>query len=118
MNKQALEGVNVIDISLAESGPVAMQILSLLGANVYHVTRPSPPPIMGGHGSGKERYRGEVIRNLGKKNVTIDAKTPEGQELLWKLIEKADVFFENYAPGAWERNGFSYEEIKKNATLK
>lgn len=54
------------------------------------------------------------MRNLNKKSITIDGKLPEGKELLWKLIEKADVFFENYGPGAWDRMGFSYEEVKKH----
>lgn len=106
MSKKALEGITVLDMTLAESGTIATMTLSLLGATVYHIDRP-------GAASYGSRYRGSVLRNLNKKDITINGKDPEGQEIMWQLIEKADIIFENYAPGAWDRMGFSYEEVKK-----
>ncbi len=97
--------LTIVACSLAESGPVATQVMGLLGANVIHVDR----PVKGVN----TRVVGYICRNTNKKNVTLDTKTDEGKALMWRLIEKADVFFENFAPGAWERMGFSYEEVKK-----
>ena len=106
MSKKALEGITVLDMTLAESGTIATMALSLLGATVYHIYRP-------GAANVGSRYRGEVLRNLNKTNMTINGKVPEGAENFWRLIEQADIIFENYAPGAWDRMGFSYEEVKK-----
>lgn len=100
-----LEGVTIICASIAEAGPATSQILAFLGAEVYHVERPLDRPTV--------RYTGSILRNSNKKALTLDCKVPEGKELMWKLIERADVFLENFAPGAWERMGFSYEEVKK-----
>jgi len=102
--KKALEGVTVVAAELAESGPVTTQILGFLGADVIHVERPD---------SKEDRYVGSIIRNCNKKTITLDTKTETGKEIMWKLLEKADVFFENFAPGAWDRMGFSYEDVKK-----
>lgn len=110
MATKALEGITVVACSLAESGPVTSQILAFLGATVIHIERPNAN--MDG------RYKGSIIRNSNKKAITLDTKKEEGKEIMWKLIEKADVFFENFAPGAWDRMGFSYEEvIKRNPNI-
>lgn len=103
-----LEGITVVAASLAEAGPVATQILALLGADVYHIERPSKTMEQ-----AIFNHDGLLIRNCNKKSLTLDTKTEEGREIMWKLLEKADVFYENFAPGAWERMGFSYEEVKK-----
>ena len=105
MSERALEGITIIAASLAEAGPVTSQILGLMGANVIHIERPAP----GADG----RYKGHIIRNSNKKCIYLNTKDEEGKAVMWKLIEKADVFFENFAPGAWERMGFGYEEVKK-----
>ena len=84
MSKMVLEGITVLDMTLAESGTVATMALSLLGATVYHIYRPGAANI----GS---RYRGEVLRNLNKTNMTINGKVPEGAENFWRLIEQADI---------------------------
>lgn len=102
---KALEGITVVAASLAESGPVCTQILAFLGADVIHIERPSDMIY--------HRYKGQIIRHSNKKCVLLNTKFEEGKEVMWKLLEKADVFFENFAPGAWDRMGFSYEEVKK-----
>lgn len=103
--KKPLKGIKIIAASLAEVGPVTSQILGMLGADVYHIERPIDGSTV--------RYTGSLIRNANKKSITLDAKTPEGKEILWRLIDKVDVFIENFAPGAWNRMGFSYEEVSK-----
>ncbi len=101
MKRRALEGVTIVAASLAEAGPAATQILSALGAEVIHIERPVERPMPGGWLS------------TCKKCITLDTKSEEGKALLRSLLEKADVFFENFAPGAWEKMGFGYEEVRK-----
>jgi len=99
------EGLTIIDATLAEAGPVASQTFAMLGAKVIHIERPADKP--------DHRYIGHLVRTNNKKSITLDTKSDEGKALMWKLLEKADVFLENFAPGAWDRMGFSYEEVKK-----
>lgn len=51
--------------------------------------------------------------NSNKKSITVDAKKDEGRELIYRMVEKADVFVENFSPGVIERLGFSYEKLKE-----
>lgn len=105
-----LDGVTIVAPEVAESGPVSTLILAFLGAKVYHIERPTSayPPIF-----KDNNHANSVLRNCNKYNLGIDSKREEGKELVRKMIEKADVFLENYAPGAWDRMGFSYEEVSK-----
>ena len=106
-----LEGVTIVTPEVAESGPVSTQLLAFLGATVYHIERPTSayPPIF-----KDATHENVLLRNCNKQSLGIDSKREEGRELMWKLIERADVFMENFAPGAWERMGFSYEEVRKH----
>ncbi len=94
----------VVDATLHEVGPVATQMLAFLGAKVIHINRTDD--------NAQQRYLDFTVRNSNKKCVTLNTKTTEGKEIMWRLIEKADMFVENFAPGAWDRMGFSYEEVK------
>jgi len=51
--------------------------------------------------------------NRGVKSLTLNLKTDGGQEILYKLVKEADIFGQNFRPGAAERNGFGYEDLKK-----
>ena len=105
-----LEGVTIVAASLAEAGPAATQALAFLGADVWHIERPSDRP--------DPRHAGFLLRNSNKKDITLNTKEDEGKAILRRLLEKADVFFENFAPGAWNKMGFSYEDVKKiNPTI-
>ena len=105
MEYKALEGITVVAASLAESGPVTSEILGFMGADVIHIERPDP--------NAGFRYQSHLTLNANKKCVFLNTQSEEGREVMWKLLEKADVFLENFAPGAWERMGFGYEEVKK-----
>lgn len=107
MSYNLLDGVTVVAAELAEVGPVSTQILAFMGATVYHIERPVS------FGAAMWPQPGNVLRNSCKKSVTINGKHEKGKELMWRLIEKADIFLENFAPTAWDRMGFSYEEVKK-----
>ena len=79
MNKP-LQGITVIAASLAEAGPVTSEMLGMLGAEVWHIERPTNGPTA--------RYTGSLIRMANKKSITLDTKTEEGKAILWRLIER------------------------------
>ncbi|MBO0763246.1 MAG: CoA transferase [Hyphomicrobiaceae bacterium] len=108
-----LAGVRVLDLSQFEAGPSCTEALAWLGAEVVKVENPK-----GGDpgrailaGPGASFYF--LIFNANKKSLAVDLKSPAGKQLVLDLAAKADVFVENFAPGAIERLGFGYEAISK-----
>ena len=112
MAKGALDGIRIVDITQFQSGTVCTMTLGFLGAEIIKVERPKVGELnrYSVVEPGIDSYS-FITCNANKKSVTLDAKTPEGKEILWKLIEKADVFVENMAPGAIERLGFGYDVV-------
>src|SRR5690606_6443785 len=114
MSRSVLEGVRVIDLTQFESGTVCTETLAWMGAEVLKVERPKTGEA--GRYSiaepGVDTY-GFIILNANKKSITLNLKTEKGKEILWKLIDKSDVFIENMGPGSIERLGFGYEEVSK-----
>lgn len=104
--QKTLQGVKVLDMTMAISGPIATRILSDFGADVVLVepTGGSSIRTFGPH------YMG--LKCFGKKSVGCDLKTPEGKEIIKKLVEWADVFVSNYRAAGLERLGMSYEDLK------
>ena len=114
MHSGALDGIRVVDLTQFESGTVCTMMLAWLGAEVIKVERPKV-----GEANrythvepGVDSYN-FIICNANKKSVTLNAKSPEGKEILWKLVEKSDVFIENMAPGAIDRLGFGYDVMRE-----
>jgi crotonobetainyl-CoA:carnitine CoA-transferase CaiB-like acyl-CoA transferase len=109
-----LKGVKVIACSTAQAGTVPYMLMADLGAEVIKIEVPE-----GGDGSrvssvlpGHPSSFFET-NNRGVKSLTLNLKTPEGREILRKLVARADIFGQNFRPGAAEKNGFGYEELKK-----
>ena len=109
-----LQGVKVIDFTQFEAGPSCTEALAWLGADVVKVENPK----MGDPGRrlrpGKpdnDPYYFHMF-NANKKSITLNLKSPEGLELAKEMIAKADVMMENFAPGAIERLGLSYDVVK------
>ena len=108
-----LDGVRVLDLSRVLAGPFCSLILADLGAEVIKVeeigggdqTRTIPPFV-----NGESHYFLAINRN--KKSVALDARTPEGRDLLLKLAQQCDVVVENFRPGVMDRLGLSYERLK------
>lgn len=101
---KTLEGVKIIDFTLAGAGPFTGRMLQACGAESILVE-----PLQGTHT--------RVLPNFdyicsGKRSLTLNAKTPEGQEVLRRLIKEADVFLANYRTGALGRMHLSYEDVK------
>jgi crotonobetainyl-CoA:carnitine CoA-transferase CaiB-like acyl-CoA transferase len=108
-----LDGVRVLDLTRVLSGPYCTMQLGDLGAEVIKVERPQDgddtrafaPPFQGDQAA----YFLSVNRN--KKSMTLDMKSARGKEVLWRLIEVADVLVENFRPGAMDRLGLGYGAV-------
>ena len=114
-----LENIRVLDLTRAAAGPFATMILGDLGADVVKVESPGTGD--SGRGSmpaiddpGGRRVGATFLRNnLNKRSVTLNTKSDEGKAIFTKLIEHCDVMVENFAPGALDRMGFSWEKIQE-----
>ena len=108
-----LEGLKVLDLTSMVSGPMGAMMLADQGAEVIKV----------------EPTNGEQLRhmaaphngvnpaffscNRGKKSLAVDLKSEEGKEILFKLVQEADVFMQNFRPGAIDRMGFGETDLRK-----
>ena len=109
-----LKGIRVLDITRLLPGDFCTYLLSEYGAKVVKVEQPglgdyirSVPPLV----DGVSLVHGMI--NRGKLSVGIDLKKKEGKEVLRKLIRRSDVFLEGFRPGAVDRLGFSFEDVKR-----
>jgi crotonobetainyl-CoA:carnitine CoA-transferase CaiB-like acyl-CoA transferase len=109
-----LRGVRVVACSTAQAGTVPYMLMADLGAEVIKIEVPE----VGDNSRGSTVMPGFPstyfeTNNRGVKSVTLNLKTEEGREILRKLVAKADIFGQNFRPGAAEKNGFGYEELRK-----
>jgi crotonobetainyl-CoA:carnitine CoA-transferase CaiB-like acyl-CoA transferase len=109
-----LQGVKVVSCSTAQAGTVPYMLMADLGADVTKIETPD-----GGDPSRRMTVlpgKGSTFfetNNRGVKSVTLDLKTEEGRAILAKLVATADIFGQNFRPGAAEKNGFGWEALKK-----
>ncbi len=111
MGRQALEGLKVIEVGNIIAGPWCGSMLADFGATVIKVEQPGTGDMIRGMGRIKDLWYTIEARN--KKNITLNLKDPKGKEILWKLIEGADVLIENFRPGVFKKLGFTWEEMHK-----
>jgi crotonobetainyl-CoA:carnitine CoA-transferase CaiB-like acyl-CoA transferase len=108
-----LRGLRVVDVSQNLAGPYCTQILADLGADV---TKVEPPAGDSARAWAPPLWEGQsplfLSVNRGKRSIQIDLKSEEGKEILWKLIEGADVFLQASRSGVMERLGFDYESVR------
>jgi len=108
----ALEGVKVLDLTIWQQGPVATQMLADMGADVIKIEdRLKGDPGRGLVCDGSILNTYFECHNRNKKGFTLDLKKKEGQEVLYKLAEKADIFVQNLRPGVAERLNVSYAKL-------
>ena len=110
-----LAGIKVVDFTEVQSGPSCTQMLAWLGADVIKIERPGV-----GDATRKElQFNPDLPSyyflqlNSDKKSLALDAKTPDGKEILTKLIKECDIFVENLHPGAMDKLGFSWDVVHK-----
>ncbi len=112
---KALEGVRILDMTHVQSGPTCTQLLAWFGADVIKVERPG----VGDATRGQLQDIPEVdslyftMLNHNKRSITLNTKDEKGKEIFARLIETCDVMVENFAPGALDRMGFSWEHIQE-----
>ena len=102
--------MRVLDLTQFEAGPSCTQVLAWLGADVAKVENPAGGD-PGRRAGATTPHRDDpyfLMYNANKRSVTVDLKSPRGLELVKDLARKADIFIENFAPGAMERLGLGY----------
>jgi crotonobetainyl-CoA:carnitine CoA-transferase CaiB-like acyl-CoA transferase len=114
MTHGPLQGVKVVACSTAQAGTVPYMLMADLGAEVIKIEVPE----------GGDASRGSTVfpgfpstyfetNNRGVKSVTLNLKAEEGRAILRELVARADLFGQNFRPGAAEKNSFGYEELRK-----
>ena len=109
-----LDGVKVVACSTAQAGTVPYMLMADLGAEVIKIEVPDK----GDNTRASSIFPGLPstifeTNNRGVKSVTLNLKTAEAREILYKLVARADIFGQNFRPRAAEKNGYGYEDLKK-----
>lgn len=115
---KAFHGLRVIDTTHVLAGPFASYQLAVLGAEVIKVESPDDPDQSRRQGSDRALDAAGLgtaylAQGSGKASLAVDLKTEAGRAILKRLIETADVFVENYRPGAFEALGLGYENLSR-----
>src|SRR5262245_39481856 len=113
---KALDGVKILDFTHVQSGPTCTQLLGYMGADCIKVERPGVGDITRGQlrdVKGQDSLYFTML-NGNKRSITIDSKHPKGKQILERLIRRCDVLVENFAPGALDRMGLTWDYIHKN----
>jgi len=112
---EALKGVKILDFTHVQSGPTCTQLLAWFGADVVKVERPGIGDITRGQlrdvPDADSLYF--TMLNGNKRSITLNSKNEKGKEVLERLVKTCDVLVENFAPGALDRMGFSWERIQE-----
>ena len=107
MPSHALEGITLLDLGTVINGPLGCALVAELGARVIRIEAP-------GGDWGRQGLPYSAQRTMaGSEGICLDLKTPEGQEIMGKLTAKADMLLHSMRPGAPERTGIGYEQLKE-----
>ena len=108
-----LEGVRVLDFTIAQQGPHSMMMLAQMGAEVVRVDRSGPgvaparPPARENHMVGFS-----FAHALGKRSIAVDVRRPEGRAIVLRLAESVDIVASNFRPGVMEKLGLGFEDVR------
>src|SRR2546425_2398732 len=121
MSRLPLAGIKIIDMTGVLAGPLSAQMLADLGAEVIKIERPGggddarafgPPYLVDPEGKENNNNSFYLCANRGKKSVTVNIATQEGQEIIRELAKSCDVMMENYKVGDLKRYKLDYETIR------
>lgn len=115
---RAFEGLRVIDATHVLAGPFAAYQLAVLGADVIKIDRPDDPDQVRIQGPDRELNAANMgtaylAQGANKRSLALNLKIPSGRDALRELLKTADVFIQNFRPGALEALGLHYDEIKR-----
>ncbi|MGA9275445.1 CaiB/BaiF CoA transferase family protein [Ilumatobacter sp.] len=109
-----LDDVQVVDFSVMISGPLAAMMLADQGADVVKVENPGFGDIMRLLGSSKNGMTGIFANNnRGKRSLVVDLKSNDGRDVVRRLLQNADVVIQNFRPGAMDRLGLGYADVRE-----
>ena len=112
MTQLPLSGLKVIDYSHFLAGPFLSRTLAALGAEVIKVERPKSGDAGRASPTQREGISGYFLQqNMGKRGLCLDLRRPEARELMTRLSAEADIFIENYRPGALAKFGLDYQSL-------
>ena len=110
-----LDGITVVALEQVIAGPFATRQLAELGARVIKIERPGSGDTSRGYDRTVQGLSSHFVwTNRSKESLTLDVKHPDAKAVLEKLLEKADVFLQNLAPGAAQRLGLGADELRKS----
>jgi formyl-CoA transferase len=106
-----LEGVRVVELGQLIAGPFAGKVFSEFGAEVIKIEPPGGDPLR----KWRRLHNGTslwwYVQNRNKKSVTVDLRLPDGQDVVRRIAQNADVVIENFRPGTLEKWGLGYERL-------
>jgi crotonobetainyl-CoA:carnitine CoA-transferase CaiB-like acyl-CoA transferase len=108
-----MDGVRVLDLSIALTGPYAAALLADQGATVVKIERPGIGDIarwVGVSVNGMSSLF--LVCNRGKRSIALDLHTPEGVDILHRLAAQSDVLIQNFRPGVTDHLGVGYDDIR------
>src|SRR5215203_566641 len=109
----ALHGLLIVDCTEVLAGPFCSMLLADMGADVIKVERPGTGDNQRGNGPHVNGFPYPfTMVNRNKRSVTANLKRPEGQAIIHRLVERADIFLENFRPGTMEENNLGYETLR------
>ncbi|HEU4340060.1 MAG TPA: CaiB/BaiF CoA-transferase family protein [Candidatus Binatia bacterium] len=107
-----LEGIRVLELGNFISGPYGAMLLADMGAEVVKIENPKGGDPFRGWDFGGDQPNFWAY-NRGKKSVTLNLQTPEGREIFYRLVKKADVVMENYRPGVTKKLAIDYQSLSR-----
>ncbi len=103
-----LAGITVLDFGQVYQGPYATLLMAMAGADVIKIEPPNGEPLRRRAPPGKSTTFPIAMLNSNKRAITLNLKHPKGRALLFRMVEKADVLLENFAPGVMQRLGVGW----------
>jgi len=115
MNELPLEGIKIVDLSAAMSGPYCTQLLADFGASVLKIEPPDTGDMLRDFGppfvKGESYYF--LLNNRNKRSMTLNLQTEKGKEIFYRLASTADIVVENFRPSVKRRLKIDYDDLKR-----